>query len=1089
MPKVAWGKIAAAKLVLVNKDFSVERGRVVYVTDNELRFNVPKERNPCKVEVVLNEPVTQRVGKLAPQIFDGHFLPNEVKYIHNGCPLLEEDRTIIETFVLHVEIRNPKSSITQFGKSSLDISEFLGISKHVDRSVLTFKYNANGLRMVCTVRITSSETSLPAFGQIVAEDPIGVEMYPKNVWIPVGIKGAIPNTQAQAAFISMFILESDQFILTPLTTAALDAEAGETPKDRLVFSITKCSLEGYITHLEDHTKAITSFTRQDLYDMKIVYQPPNITHSERQNYEGSVFMSSSPIMVHFSIRCAPRVAWNMGLDLLEVQSYPVTWDTLQIVGNDQLNAVQLVEEPPHGWITVRGGKGFKFTVKDHKDGVVRFQHGDSDATKDYAIFRIFDGRHKFPINILPKDDSAPFLMSNIVFQLPEGKTVLIEKHMLMSSDFDSSDDYILCKITKPPGAEEIIKTHFPDGPGIPVSTFLQRDVFHGLIYYHHLGGEIFQDSFDFILSDSQEPPNLSDIQTEMIHVMLVKDQLPEEVPGTTRQLVVKETEIAHITNNHLHFTDTKSPDNQLMYLVTKSYLTFSPSCRIYDVVKLIFTDSMKSYKKDPAISDIFQHAVTHLKVVCMPPERESGPDPLFEQFEFSVSDQQGRVVAGLNFNITVMPVDDEAPEIFTNHLTTEEGASFFISGENLMVSDLDTRDDLRIQLKKRPQYGHIELYGLIMQEGDMFTLEDLQSYKVRYQHDDSETLEDIVIFPATDGFNTADGVLRVQIIPVNDKPPELQAGLKSRLECLKGGHVVITTEYLYATDADSDDTKLTYMIARAPAHGVIQKRGFMVDKFFQLDVTQRLITYIHKGGEIGHSLCDDNLTLIVSDGEAGTVDSCCFNKALPPPLPLHTSLPICDLNITVLPINNQRPTIHLGMFTNRFTFQCIQSELPDYNFFHIIIQKVDFSPYSGDMCELGPGTLNAEDLDGPHNALSFCVIMTSVFCSKFSLSSSPPLRLPIGLMLVYMHDDTESLEDSFTMQLTDGKHTVQGTLYIYIMPVNDEIPHLSRLEDSPGVRTLTWDMRDLGLIPCSTIDFLCDLGQVILCQFASVKWA
>ncbi|CAM2118994.1 unnamed protein product [Caretta caretta] len=179
--------------------------------------------------------------------------------------------------------------------------------------------------------------------------------------------------------------------------------------------------------------------------------------------------------------------------------------------------------------------------------------------------------------------------------------------------------------------------------GIPVSTFLKRDVFHGLIYYHHLEGEIFQDLFDFILSDCLEPPNLS---------------------GT--------------------------------------------------------------------------------------------------QFEFSVSDQQDVVVAGFNFNITVMPVDDEAPEIFTDHLTTEEGASFFISGENLMVSDLDTRDDdLRIQLKKCPQYGHIELHGLI-QEGDMFTLEDLQSYKVRYQHDDSETLEDIVIFSATDGFNTADGVLRVQ---------------------------------------------------------------------------------------------------------------------------------------------------------------------------------------------------------------------------------------------------------------------------------------------------------------------------------------
>lgn len=34
----------------------------------------------------------------------------------------------------------------------------------------------------------------------------------------------------------------------------------------------------------------------------------------------------------------------------------------------------------------------------------------------------------------------------------------------------------------------------------------------------------------------------------------------------------------------------------------------------------------------------------------------------------------------------------------------------------------------------------------------------------RYQHDSSETLEDRVIFSATDGFNSADGMLSVQVI-------------------------------------------------------------------------------------------------------------------------------------------------------------------------------------------------------------------------------------------------------------------------------------------------------------------------------------
>lgn len=48
-----------------------------------------------------------------------------------------------------------------------------------------------------------------------------------------------------------------------------------------------------------------------------------------------------------------------------------------------------------------------------------------------------------------------------------------------------------------------------------MSSFLQRDLFQGLIYYRHLGEEVFEDSFDFILSDSHQPPNLSEQQASV----------------------------------------------------------------------------------------------------------------------------------------------------------------------------------------------------------------------------------------------------------------------------------------------------------------------------------------------------------------------------------------------------------------------------------------------------------------------------------------------------------------------------------------------------------------------------------------------
>ncbi|XP_072367081.1 FRAS1-related extracellular matrix protein 1b [Scyliorhinus torazame] len=1252
-------------LVHLNGGIIVGRGQYTYVTDNDLQFNIPKTKDSCKVEVVLNEPITQRVGKLTPQVFDCHFLPHEVKYTHNGCPLLEEDnvmlriyrftesQTFLETFLLNVQITEPKSSLIKFGLVSLQVQKFYGISNPIDKNVVSFKYNANS---ICTVKVLSTEALVPAHGQLIVDDPqyrpenlldtalkhnvrkvrqatipcpsnkacptgvkevrflktncedflamglkyqhlsppspnndyipIRVEVRDErtrflhqveNAWIRVNIKGAIPNQQPKAAFMSMYILEVDQFILTPLSIAAVDAQDDETPKDRLVFNITKPPVEGYLTHLDDHTKSITSFSWQDLHEMKIAYQPPNISHTERRNCEvdfkaiDTFFEVSDPIMVHFSIRTAetnaPRVSWNMGLDLLEGQNRPITWENFQIVDNDNMNAVRLiaVEGLQHGRLTVRGGKGFMCTVKDIKDGVVRYHHDDSDTTKDYIIFRIYDGkhatRHKFPINILPKDDSSPFLINNLAFELAEGESILIENHMLLSSDLDSSDDYILYRIIIPPRAGKIVKKTLSDLPGHPVTTFLQRDLFQGLIYYHHFGGEVFEDSFEFILSDSHEPPNLSDPQITMIHVTPVKDQLPKEVDGTMRYLVVKETEIRHITKNHLHFTDTESPENELMYIITKPCF-FPTKQRTYDAGKIIFTDSTKNMKKDPSVpmlKSFTQHAVNHMKVAYMPPHGDIGPHPLLVQLVFSVNDQQGGALTGLVFNITIMPVDNQPPEIFTNDIKAEEGSGCMITADNVMVTDKDTLDEaLRIQMKQKPQHGDIEHQGNVMLEGDMFTLDDLKFFQVRYKHDDSETLHDLVVFTATDGFNTADEVLKVKIIPINDEPPELQPHLKSGLQCPEGEMITITAEYLYATDTDSNDMKLTYIIARSPSYGVIQRNEVTVDKFSQLDIIQGFISYSHTGGEIGYSSCMDTVTVIVSDAEAGTVDSCCYDGPLPPPVPLHGSLPFYDLNITVMPVNNQPPTIKIGdMFTvdeasqASLVLECLSAtdedtiteelifvleSLPQYGYventlpspgyeksnagkniasfslqhlragyinyvqcrhnqmeptadhfmmsvsdavhkskavpFYVIINPInDETPdlhlgnitiIEGDICEIGPGVLNAVDLDIPHDALIFSVIrppahgvllngiygndiatyrqmnaevLHNLRVHRFSMD-----ELKQGMKLMYLHDDTETLKDSFTIQLTDGKHTVPGTVHVHIISINDEKP-------------------------------------------------
>ncbi|XP_014808107.1 PREDICTED: FRAS1-related extracellular matrix protein 1 isoform X1 [Calidris pugnax] len=1268
-------RVVCSSFISVNLGLKVMKGQSVFLSEDDLKFSIPREKDVCKVEVVINEPITQRVGKLTPQVFDCHFLPNEVKYTHNGCPILDEDavmlrlyrftetETFIETFTLRVKLLEPDCNIIKMRSRALKVPEYYGLSRAIDKNVLTFDYDRK-INLDCTISIASSETHLPAYGQLITGEaqqeqlrgdqpqsffpgpkhnlgqqcrngscvlrlgvihstkmsceeflrmgiryqhldppspdidyiPVRLDLTDSRskalhkteyAWLPVQIKGAIPNQIPKASPMAKFILEVDQFILTPITTTTVDAEDNETLKSLLVFNITKPPPQGFITHLSDHTKPVGSFTWKDLSDMLIAYQPPNNSYTERRNYEVEFevhdfyFKRSLPITVHLSIRTAdtnaPRVSWNTGLNLLEGQSRPITWQHFQIVDNDDIQNVRLVtvDGLQHGRLTVRGGKGFMFTVSDIQAGVVHYHHDDSDSTKDFVVFRIFDGshsiRHKFPINILPKDDSPPFLISNVVIEIHEGQTILIEGSMLHASDMDSSDDYILFNITKPPQAGEIMKKPGPNLIGYSVGSFLQRDLFNGIIYYRHLGGEVFEDSLEFVLCDSHDPPNLSEPQVMMVHIIPVDDQLPREAPGVTRHLVVKETEIAHITKKHLHFIDVEEEDRELTYTITTSPF-FSCTHGHPDAGKLFMVDTIPKLVKDPtalALRSFTQHAVNYMKVAYMPPLQDIGPDPQQVQFIFSVSNQHGGTLYGICFNITILPVDNQAPEVFTSHLRVEEGGLSPVTEGHILISDVDTkREHLLLLLQRQPQHGAVELDGVPMNEGDRLSCGDLRTLAVRYRHDGSETLIDDVLFAATDGIHFVEFILQVKVLPVNDEPPVMRTGLVPVLHCLEGEEVVLSSEYIYATDADSDDMKLMFMLARQPYHGIVRKAGIAVDRFSQADVISGLVTYKHTSGEIGLTPAIEILTFIVSDGEAGLdVKDCCDDGPLPPLVPLHDPFPVYDLNITVFPVDNQPPSIATGarfvveegssaaLTTNHLfatdpdttaddlefvlvsppQFGYIENILPSPGFEksnigisiasfrlkhlkalninyvqarhvrmeptadHFVLYVTDglhrsaetpffvqinpindevpefiarnITVQEGEMKELDLSVINAVDLDVPQDCLIFGVVQRprhgflingvhgndilhykqlmnqdhhshGLLVHDFSMD-----LLKNGMKLMYVHDNSENLTDSFKIQLSDGKHKVLRTISVKVIPVNDEKPVLSKKDD------------------------------------------
>ncbi|XP_076828088.1 FRAS1-related extracellular matrix protein 1a isoform X2 [Brachyhypopomus gauderio] len=1278
-----WGS-----LVKSNHGLRVKRGQSAFLQEGDLQFHIPREKDVCKLEVVGNEPITQRVGTLSPQVFDCHYFTDEVKYTHNGCPILKEDvvklrlykftetETYSEVFSLRIEIMEPDCNIIKLGPKTLHVPEFYGLSNVLDGNVVSFHYEHRS-NIECTVRVTTPESHLPAHGQLVTGQPEKVEgprgdepdsfvsirqqldnkarakckseeclrglklikitkvscdkflmmgiryqhidppspdidyiairldltdtrsrsiIQSEQAWIPVSIEGAMPNQPPESAFMPSFLLEVDQFILTPLSTATLDAEDDETPKNRLMFNITSPPRHGFITHLSDHTKPISSFTWLDLNAMLISYQPPNSSETRRRNFEVEFevhdfyFEKSQPVTVHVSVRTAdtnaPRVSWNMGLSLLEGQSRPLTWDQLQIVDNDDLQAVRIitVEGLQHGRLTVRGGKGFIFTVSDIKAGVVRYHHDDSDTTKDFVTFRITDGRHqtrhKFPINILPKDDSPPFLITNTVLELSEGQTALLRGSILQASDMDSSDDYIMFNITRPPQAGEIMKMPGLGITGYPVMRFLQKDLFHSIIYYRHYGSEVFDDSFEVVLSDFHDPPNLSDPQIIVIQIQPVPDQPPKEAPGATRHLMVKETDVVYLTKQQLHFMDMESPDCELTYTVTTPPF-YSTTYAGPDAGKLFLVDSIPKFTKDPNTPELrlfTQHAINYMKVAYMPPIHDIGPHPQHIQFVLSVTNQQGQITPGVCFNITVLPVDNQSPKVSASQLTVEEGGECWVSAEHLRLTDVDSPEDsLHMQLRRQPQHGDVYLDGAPLSPGQTFTVRDLKNLKVRYHHDGSETEQDDIECIASDGANSVDFILHVKVTLINDEMPVLVPGLKPVLECAEGEEVVITVEYICATDVDSDDNSLTYLIARQPYHGVVLKHGVVVDRFIQEDLKSLSITYKHTGQEIGLLPRHDTITFVISDGQTDPVSECCyegspvFNK---PTSQLHNSHPVYDLNVTVYPVNNQQPYVvigevfaveegssavisvtHLGAsdqdspleellltLVSPPQFGYIENVLPSPGFeksnmgisiasfyyrdvmnghinyvqsrhqrveptadqlmlcvsdgkhqssavpFYIIInpsndETPDFlarniTVREGDMKELDPSIINAVDLDIPRDRLTFSIIQEpqhgAVVASfqgndvahynKSLQKHGPEARvqdftmedLRKGMTLMYVHDDSESAQDGFIVQLSDGKHQLQRRVWVTVLPVNDEEPHVVR---NTGVQVEGGDAR------------------------------
>ncbi|NWY05988.1 FREM2 protein, partial [Nothoprocta ornata] len=899
----------------------------------------------------------------------------------------------------------------------------------------------------------------------------------------VRIRAGAENAAPKPSFLAMLMMEVDQFVLTAVTPDMLAAEDAESPPDLLLFNITSPfgPGQGYMVSTDDRSLPVSSFSQQDVRELRIAYQPPAEDSDRERLFELELEVldpegaASEPfafvIVVKPMNTLAPVVTRNTGLVLYEGQSRPLSGPgpspSLVISDEDDLEQVKVsvVAGLRHGHLTLLEDTPSSavprkhFTVAELAAGRVIYQHDGSESPlSDNLVLRVEDGgsRHRveflFPITLIPTDDQPPLLNANTGLVVAEGETVPISARALSATDIDSLDAVLLFTVESGPTAGQLLLRQAqppPDWekeeeedqafswrrvPGLagsslvyekPVREWLQQDIVEGRLYYHHLGPHspgpgVVLDQFIFRVQDDNDPPNRSGPQTFVIRVHPVDRLAPELHSSSSLHLIVAEQQVTPLRRKNLCYTDQDSGDRELRYRIIQppTDTNHPPDVLGARLGSLVLTED-----HSVEVSHFTQAQINHHKISYRPPQEELGVAPHLVQFQYQVEDAAGNAAEG-TFTIYLQPVDNQPPEITNTGFTVPEGGSHVLSQAELDASDTDTElAHLRFILTQAPRYGQLQLsgYGLIL--GAAFGLEDIRQGRVVYVHSGAETNSDTCSLDVSDGVHIVPITLKMNVQPVDDEVPTLRlppGTVGSYLDVLENGAAEITANVIQGTDEDTDDLMLTFIVEDSPQHGDILVQGVPAERFSQRDLLDGAVVYAHTGGEIGLLPKEDAFNLTLSDlSEQWSIRGNVVQGV--------------SVLVTILPVDNQAPEIFVGE-----QFMVTEGDKQVITPAHLRAEDVD-TPYDDILCTIvaQPASGYIENISpAPGSERSRAGMAISAFTLK-------DLRQGHVFYVQSIHRGVEPVEDRFNFRCSDGINFSQRHHFpIGIIPSNDEQPEI-----------------------------------------------
>ncbi|KAJ2954210.1 hypothetical protein O0L34_g2449 [Tuta absoluta] len=644
----------------------------------------------------------------------------------------------------------------------------------------------------------------------------------------------------------------------------------------------------YTNYAEGETKSKQVFTLMDLSRDKVRY-----VHDGSENHQDAIVLDMELIPeTKFTLPSylQGRNTFVLHVNVTPVNDPPVlnllpgkvlrlTQGTRKVITSDILKAED-PDTPPEdllytvlhgnneansGHIEMSGQPVDSFTQQDIDAGIISYVHGSTtdkqlNKTSIRLALQVSDGIETSGPGVL-RISVVPLqvrLVNNTGLQLVHNSFAIISAdNLTFATNADDTSMQVKYDIVKPPQFGVVERLRLLDGTWQTVDAFTSEMVNFGRVRYMHLLGNPSHDEFKFKASVGTVRTNtLYDFRLTFIKLDLYQSVNEELVLNNTREAFISsqhlqfKTKPLAISSDRIQYTIIRPPKYGILHLSSGKHHLQSHST---------FTQS--HIETNQLWYRLHRRAYSHIQ----------------DEFSFVVEANECENITGvmtIRHTPGAISSDHSSGRVHTTleRLHVMEGSRMAIPATHLNFRT-DAVTNLVFNITHLPKHGKIEVINdsskIVRDNTTYFTLQELNSDRVYYAHDDSESRHDTFHFmalsPEPEDFQYV-GVFHIDIILKNDNSP-VRAN-DNVFHIVHGGARLITARDLSYTDADLDTkpSDIIYTVQRYtkdPPNGGIFRADNpteQIAQFSQDDINKNLVLFKHQGKEYG------KMAFWISDG-------------------------------------------------------------------------------------------------------------------------------------------------------------------------------------------------------------------------------